>query len=204
MAAGDLSKNRILPFKDITHLELLTDWPTGNPEHILKQIYEENYPWLESYIRQHSGNDSDAKDIFQESIAAAWINVREGRFKGSAEQFNAYLRQICRYKWINQIRSGTRNKIIYNEALLQQETGGNDHDIVSEQLQQAGLLQQSFAQLGTKCKQVLRLFYYRRQSLGEIAGSMGNTEESIKTIKYRCMVRLRKLFLEEMKKNGTV
>jgi hypothetical protein len=30
---------------------------------------------------------------------------------------------------------------------------------------------------------------------------MDNTEESIKTIKYRCMMQLRKLFLEQNKKH---
>lgn len=185
-------------------MEPITDLTTETPEYLLKRVYADNLPWLENYIRRYSGNESDARDIFQESVAAAWINLKEGRFKGDAAQFNAYLRQICKFKWINQLRSGGRNKIVYDDALLQAEMAADDLDIVKEQLYRAGLLQKGFAKLGEKCRQVLRLFYYRRTSLSEIANAMGNTEESIKTIKYRCMVQLRKYFLEEMKGNDTL
>lgn len=167
-------------------------------------MYADNYPWLENYVRQNSGNESDAQDVFQESIAAAWLNLRQGRFAGDRTQFNAYLRQICRYKWINQIRSAARSRIIYSDTLLGQELENDGDEALEDQLQQSNLLRQSFMQLGAKCRQVLRLFYYKRKPLGEIADSMGNTEESIKTIKYRCMMQLRKLFLEQNKRHGGV
>ncbi|HRN58273.1 MAG TPA: sigma-70 family RNA polymerase sigma factor [Agriterribacter sp.] len=185
-------------------MEPLTNWSSGNPEDLLKQIYADNYPWLESYVRQNSGNDSDAQDIFQESISAAWMNLKQGRFAGDQVRFNAYLRQICRYKWINQIRSAARTRVIYSDTLLEQEAGNDDYEVLKNQLQQSSLLQECFMQLGAKCKQVLRLFYYQRKPLGEIAAGMGNTEESIKTIKYRCMMQLRKLFLEQNKRHGGV
>lgn len=182
-------------------METLINWSSGSPEDVLKQLYADNYPWLENYIRRNSGNDSDAEDIFQESIAAAWISLKEGRFKGDKAQFNAYLRQICRYKWINQIRSAARSKVIYNDTLLEEEMGSNEQEALKDQLRQSGLLQECFTQLGAKCKEVLCLFYYKRKPLAEIAAGMGNTEESIKTIKYRCMMQLRKLFLEQNKKH---
>jgi RNA polymerase sigma factor (sigma-70 family) len=185
-------------------LETLTNWSSGNPEDLLKQMYAEHYPWLEKYVRQNSGNDSDAQDVFQESIAAAWMNLKQGRFEGDKAQFSAYLRQICRYKWINQLRSSARSKMIYNDALLEQEVGNNGYEALKDELQQSSLLQQCFMQLGAKCKQVLQLFYYKRKPLGEIADGMGNTEDSIKTIKYRCMMQLRKLFLEQNKRHGGV
>jgi RNA polymerase sigma factor (sigma-70 family) len=121
-------------------LETLTNWSSGNPANVLKQLYADNYSWLENYVRRNSGNDSDAEDIFQESIAAAWISLKEGRFKGDKAQFNAYLRQICRYKWINQIRSAARSKVIYNDTLLEEKAGNNEQEAMKEQLRQSGLL----------------------------------------------------------------
>ncbi|MCO5236793.1 MAG: sigma-70 family RNA polymerase sigma factor [Chitinophagaceae bacterium] len=185
-------------------MESLTDWFTRSPERSLKRIYEDNYPWLENFIRQRAGNDADAGDIFQEALAAAWINLRERRFNGGPEQFNAYLRQICKYKWISQLRSSTRRKMIYNEKLLQQEIADCDHGSLETALQQTDWLKQSFEKLGKKCREVLGLFYYQGKPMSDIAVKMGNTEESIKTIKYRCMMQLRKHFLEEMKKNGAL
>jgi RNA polymerase sigma factor (sigma-70 family) len=63
--------------------------------------------------------------------------------------------------------------------------------------EEATLLRKCFEYLGEKCKNVLGLFYYKQQPMSKIAELTGDTEDSIKTIKYRCMQRLRKLYLEK-------
>ena len=70
-------------------------------------------------------------------------------------------------------------------------------DGLEEQLEQGQRLNRSFNLLGERCRDVLIRFYYKRQSLADIAAAMHQTEESMKTTKYRCMVQLRKLFLEQ-------
>lgn len=183
-------------------LEKFIDLNTRTPEELLKQIYAENYSWVETYVCQNSGTDADARDLFQESVTAAWINVREGRFEGDSGQFRAYLRQICRFKWINQLRANTRGRVVYGDPAEQPDLVMMEADMAEEQLYKSELLGRGWLQLGEKCKDVLKLFYYKRKSLVEIAGVTGDTEESLKTIKYRCMMRLRKFFMEEMTKDG--
>lgn len=182
-------------------METLNDWYKENPEEILERIYVDNFSWLENYVLQNSGNIDDARDVFQEGIIAAWLNLRTGKFYGTADQFNAYVRQICKYKWINQLRLNSRKKDYHAIEL---------HDQHEEALEVAGdtdqntMLEKCIAHLGEKCKKILNLFYYKKKSLGAIAAEMDNTEESIKTIKYRCMMQLRKLYIEEAKRNGTI
>lgn len=183
-------------------MEKFIDLKARTPEEFLNQIYAENYSWVEAYVSQNSGTDADAKDLFQESLTAAWINVKAGRFEGDLDQFKAYLRQICRFKWINQLRANTRTRMVYGDPAEQPDLVMMDDDIAEENLYQSELLRQGWLQLGEKCKDVLKLFYYKRKSLNEIAGVTGDTEESLKTIKYRCMMRLRKFFMEEMSKDG--
>lgn len=190
-----LSSKRI-----VSVLEHQNDWLQDNPEESLKQIYSDNYSWLEGYILQNSGSVSDAQDVFQEGIAAAWLNLRSGKFNGSRDRFNAYVRQICKYKWIDTLRSGNRVKVSYTGDIPERAT----RDELDLSLEQTGTLKKCFTRLGEKCRSVLGLFYYERRSLAEIAAGMENTEDSIKTIKYRCMMQLRKYFLEEMKKNGGI
>ncbi len=180
-------------------MENQTDWLQTYPEELLQHIYKENYSWLENYILQNSGSERDAQDVFQEGVAAAWINLRAGKFHGSREQFNAYVRQICKFKWIDTLRSVKKMKISYTENIPEQSP-----DITEDSLEQSGMLTKAFGMLGEKCKTVLGLFYYQKKSMAEIAGHIQNTEDSIKTIKYRCMIQLRKFFLEEMRKNGGI
>ncbi len=178
-------------------METLKDILKDNPEQVLRKVYADNFPWLERYIRKNSGKAEDAQDVFQESVSAAWINLKAGKFKGDAKQFNAYVRQICKYKWINQLKSAAHTRTTLEEDLSQFEGGADTIESLDEQLKQTRQLNASFASIGEKCRELLGRFYFKRQPLAKIADAMNNTEESIKTIKYRCMMRLRKIYLEK-------
>jgi RNA polymerase sigma factor (sigma-70 family) len=62
-----------------------------------------------------------------------------------------------------------------------------DHELEDRILR----LREVYAKLDDKCRQVLDQFYFERKDLASIAASMGVEEESIRTIKYRCMMKLR-------------
>ena len=179
------------------NLKALKDLIQKSPEAILSKVYADNLSWWESHVRQHSGDTNDARDVFQEAVSAAWLNLKAGRFEGDAAQFNAYVRQICKYKWINHLKSFARTKFRLQDDFSAHENeagAGVDHEA---QLRESRLLQSCFNEIGDKCRQVLEAFYYKRQSLATIAGKTGDTEESIKTIKYRCMKKLRACYLEK-------
>lgn len=180
-------------------MKAFKDLISDTPEVVLRKVYSDNFSWLENYVRRNSGNLEDAQDIFQESICVAWLNLKEGRFIGNSEQFNAYVRQICKYKWINQLKSAVYTKMRLEEDLSAYDQGEDTMQVYEMQLEESRLLRECFEGLGTKCREVLGKYYYQRQSLATIAGAMDNTEESIKTIKYRCMMKLRKLYLEKHK-----
>jgi RNA polymerase sigma factor (sigma-70 family) len=177
-------------------LETLEEMRSAKPDDVLKKVYTANYAWLEQYICTNSGSAEDAKDIFQESVSAAWLNLKEGRFSGNGQQFNAYVRQICKFKWLNELKSAARSKTMHAEDMAVFDTA-DAVDGLEEQLEQGQRLNRSFNLLGERCRDVLIRFYYKRQSLADIAAAMHQTEESMKTTKYRCMVQLRKLFLEQ-------
>lgn len=183
-------------------MEISFDQSATNANELLQQAYTANYTWLLQYVQLNSGNAADAQDVFQESVYAAWTNLKEGRFTGNSDQFNAYLRQICKYKWLNQLKATNRARTTYQDNLEELEQADAGEQAVGEAAEQGRLLKLCFARLGDKCKQVLGLFYYKKQTLSQIAKAVNNTEESVKTIKYRCMMQLRKLYLEQNKKNG--
>ena len=52
-------------------------------------------------------------------------------------------------------------------------------------------LRSIYAALDERCRAVLDRFYYERQDMATIAASLGVEEESVRTMKYRCMMKLR-------------
>ncbi len=56
-------------------------------------------------------------------------------------------------------------------------------------------LNKLYAQLDEKCQHMLKKFYFDKMSLRDIAVEMGVEEASLRTMKYRCMMKLRKMHL---------
>lgn len=125
--------------------------------------------------------------------------MKQGKFEGQVAQFNAYLRQICKYKWINRLKSASGKNLSLQADISVYENDGNNTEDLETQIKQSQILDESFAQLGDRCKELLTLFYFKKQALARIAVLMKHTEESIKTIKYRCMMKLREIYLEKHK-----
>jgi RNA polymerase sigma factor (sigma-70 family) len=181
-------------------LNISADSWKQNPEALLKKAYRDNSDWCKRYVCNNNGSEADASDLFQESISVAWLNLKEGKFQGNQEDFNAYIRQICKNKWINQLRLNAKNPVILKENLSIIEAA-IEPELIEKETDLIRLLKDSFSALGDKCRDLLSRFYFGKQSLAELSQLMGTTEESMKTIKYRCMMRLRKAYLERSKED---
>jgi hypothetical protein len=54
--------------------------------------------------------------------------------------------------------------------------------------------------LGEPCKSLLEAYYLQKKSMLEIAGDFGYTNaDNAKNQKYKCLMRLKKLFFEQYK-----
>ncbi|MBN7810888.1 sigma-70 family RNA polymerase sigma factor [Algoriphagus sp. H41] len=160
----------------------------------LETAYAENLPWFERYVAKNSGTSQEAKDIFQDSLSVAWINLRNGKFVGIESDFTAYVRQICKYKWMDELKRKGR----FGHSL--DLSGVEEPQVESGELEEAfgdlDVLHRSMSSLGDKCKTILNSFYFLKQSLQELSQSIGVTDQSVKTMKYRCMNRLRAAYLQ--------
>lgn len=162
---------------------------SASDNRFLEKAYGENFPWFLRYVQRNSGSREEALDVFQDSLLAAWLNANRGRFTGDAQSFNAYLRKICKYKWLNTLKRAKRLTLTLDQATAL--TAEED-----ESLADSARLRRSLSQLGEKCRNILTAFYFEGKTISEIASEWGDQAGSIKTIKYRCMMRLRKFYLE--------
>ena len=62
------------------------------------------------------------------------------------------------------------------------------------------MMDKAMGSLGEPCKSLLEAFYMQKKNMQEIAGSFGYTNaENAKTQKYKCLMRLKKLFFTHYK-----
>lgn len=163
----------------------------ANDELLLKKIYQDNYPKIEQLVTTNSGNEDDARDIYQEAFLAVWRNIQLNKFiPESEDKLSGYLYQVARNKWIDQLRSRKLRQTVElnNDKLLMAEEQVSEEDTAHIEL-----IKKHFNEIGDQCKNLLERFYYLKESLRKIAEHFSWTEASAKNNKYRCLQKLRAL-----------
>lgn len=169
-------------------------------EGILKALYDEHFRSVEIYVTKNSGQLDDARDLYQEVFLAVWRNIQLGKFlPADKAEFGAYLFQVAKFKWIDQLRARKVRPITGIEApdMPAEEwvpPDPNDAKRISE-------VREKFALLGENCRQLLQRFYFLKQRLQEISRHFKWTEATAKNNKYRCLQQLRTLLRDQQKKD---
>lgn len=156
---------------------------------VVRSLYVNHYPAVRHYVLKNNGNADDAQDAFQEAVTVLWLQVKEGRFSTSTESDpGGFLFQVAKFKWLDVVRSAAhRNmRVLHNDG-AHVPAEEQDHE-AEERIHR---LRGAYEKLDEKCRKVLDQFYFERKDLATIASHMGVEEESIRTIKYRCMMKLR-------------
>ncbi|MBP7409582.1 MAG: sigma-70 family RNA polymerase sigma factor [Flavobacteriales bacterium] len=165
-------------------------WVVGlhrNDPATIRALYAKHFPAIKHYVLQNSGTGNDAQDMFQEAMTVLWMSVKEGRFVPDAEP-GGFLYRVAKNKWLDVVRSAAHKhmKVVHDDRALDHRIDAPD-DIEERIVRLRGV----YDTLDDKCRMVLDQFYFERKDLATIAAGMGVEEESIRTIKYRCMMKLR-------------
>lgn len=174
-----------------------------NDERCIEHIYSENFKSVEQFILKNSGKTEDAKDIYQEAIIATWLNIKQGKFKVQNDKsIGGYIFQIAKYKWLDKLRSKEYRTTI---RLLHDNRAEPEADADYGEAEERKLLylKELYSHLNEKCKAILNRFYFEKKSLEEIGADLNYEAATVKTLKYRCMQKLRSLHHTTTKKNDT-
>ncbi len=156
---------------------------------IFLYMYQKYQDSIIRMVQKNSGNADDAMDIFQEGLIALWTNISQGKFKMQDKaKISTYFYALCRNIWISRLRKKKNVQTIEDSQI---EDVADEVDEQEEYYRRINQLEKHFERLGEACKKLLKLFYYEKASLKEIATTMNLTEKTAKNTKYRCMKSLR-------------
>ena len=187
-------KIKDLPFNETVALIKKNDAAT------LKQLYKTNFAKVKRYVQKNSGDEQQAKDVYQEAFVAMWRNIKDNRFSAESETaINGYLFQIAKYKWLDQVRSARyKNTTFINREIEYDEPETEENEIQNRKIK---IIMDSISNLGERCKLLMKLFYFEQKPFKEIAEIMEMDEASARNAKYRCQEQLKKM--TQISPNGT-
>lgn len=153
----------------------------------LKKLYALHFPTVKQYVQRNSGTVEDARDVFQDAITVLWLKAKDGTLQQNTEP-GAFLFRVSKNKWLDRVRSAAQRTM----TVVPVEHTGAPDDVETVDLEERiQRLIQVYDRMDEHCRTVLGRFYFQREDMATIAQAMGVTEESIRTIKYRCMMKLR-------------
>jgi RNA polymerase sigma factor (sigma-70 family) len=163
----------------------------------IETIYKENYNLVQALVINNSGTSEDAKDIFQEAMIVLYEKVQSGSFELNC-QIKTFVYSVSRRLWLKRLMQQNRFSI---------SDGHEDSVAIDEEMEEHEkrnaefvMMERAMNGLGEPCKSLLEAFYLQKKSMQEIAGSFGYTNsENAKNQKYKCLMRLKKLFFSQYK-----
>ncbi len=182
-----------------TDLELL-EGLARNDRKAIEQLYTQHYRMVQTFILNNNGTADDARDIFQEAMVLLYEKSRTGNFELTSK-LKTYVYSVCRRLWLKRLqqlqRFGTPVESIEEVAPVEE-----DLEEQERRNEAFSMMDKALSHLGEPCKSLLEAYYIHKKQMQEIAENFGYTNaDNAKNQKYKCLMRLKKLFFVSYK-NG--
>jgi len=173
----------------------------SNRREAVEIIYKNNFNMILSMIKNNNGSYDDAKDIFQEAMIILYEKSKQSDFQLSS-QIKTFLYAVSRKLWLKKLSRQGRF-YISSDAEVEDENifSNDDMDAVKQREDTFVMMETAMNKLGEPCKSLLQAYYIYKKGMSELAEMFNYTNtDNAKTQKYKCLMRLKKLFFAQYNK----
>lgn len=149
-------------------------------------------------VVNNQGSHEDAADVFQEAMIVLYEKVLSEDFELQC-RIKTFLYSVGRNIWLKKLQRDRRFRT-NSEGL--EETAAVEEDMKRhEQVQKNfSLMEKALENIGEPCRSLLESYYIHKKPMTQIAADFGYTNaDNAKTQKYKCLVRLKKIFFTDFK-----
>jgi RNA polymerase sigma factor (sigma-70 family) len=167
-------------------LESITQPKNANGRAIIfEELYEQTFPCVARFVRKMGGSLADAQDIFQDALVIYYEKKSQEELV-QPKNPEAYLVGISKHLWIRKFKQD-RNKVSFSDFEHELSIPSDYFPEFNSQV-----LLNFLEKAGKKCLDLLRSFYYDKNSMQEIALGLGYKNERSATVqKYKCIEKVR-------------
>ncbi|MFZ6023741.1 MAG: RNA polymerase sigma factor [Bacteroidota bacterium] len=179
-----------------TNEQALLKGLANNDSRAIETIYKDNFNTIQAFILNNNGSYDDARDIFQEAMIALYEKAQSESFVLTC-QIKTYVYSICRRLWLKRLQQLGRYT---NQVDSLEETVSVEEDLDNHEKRNAAfaIMDRAMNSLGEPCKSLLEGYYLKKLGMQELAAEFGYTNaDNTKNQKYKCLMRLKKLFFAQ-------
>jgi len=186
--------------KGDTNEQALLKGLAHNDSKAVEIIYKENFNMIQAFILNNNGSYDEARDIFQEAMIALYEKSQSDSFVLTC-QIKTYLYSICRRLWLKRLQQMGRftGSIDGFEETVAVEEDWENHEKRNAEF---AIMDRALNSLGEPCKSLLQGYYLKKMDMNALAAEFGYTNaNNAKNQKYKCLMRLKKLFFAQYNKD---
>ena len=153
----------------------------------IKAIYDLALPSVIHWVKDNSGTEDDARDIYQEALIALYDKINQKDFTLTCS-LKSFIRIMCRNIWLSKIRNKSK---LYTKDIEDADGIEIEEDLLQalEHSEQEKLYFKHFNLLGESCQTILRA-YFEKTPVKEIAKNLDTSESYVKKRKFQCKEKL--------------
>ncbi|MDH3244768.1 MAG: sigma-70 family RNA polymerase sigma factor [Saprospiraceae bacterium] len=165
---------------------------------IYRQYRSEFIAWMTSH---YPVGEDVARDIYQNTFITMSAKLQNGEIDKLQCSTKTYLFGIAKNKYREYVRRNGRAEKIHES--IEQKIDSSPSEQQNRDLQI--MLNKALDCLGEPCRSVLELYYFHGLSMDEIQSHFRyKNNGTAKNMKYKCLVRLRRIFQEDCKRKGVL
>lgn len=150
-------------------------------EQVLDDLYKKYYRMMVKMVRDNSGTEEEAKDIYQEALLAFWQKAASRKLVLTSK-ISTYLYSICQNLWRKELEKKKRHTY---------ETVDGEEFQDHEQKERLKIVQECMGELGDVCRRILTYYYFDGLSMTDISKKLNfSSTDTAKTKKYKCKKKL--------------
>ncbi|HXL57251.1 MAG TPA: sigma-70 family RNA polymerase sigma factor [Chitinophagaceae bacterium] len=167
-----------------------------NDSKAIDTIYKDNFNMVQAFILNNNGTYDDARDIFQEAMITLYEKAKSESFVLTC-QIKTYIYSVCRRIWLKRLQQMGKY-ITSSEGLEDTVPVEDDLEIHERRNVEFAIMERALSSLGEPCKSLIEAYYIHKKGMTDIAVQFGYTNaDNAKNQKYKCLMRLKKLFFAQ-------
>jgi len=161
----------------------------SNDTKSLSSLYSEYYAVVARYIKQNSGTDEDAEDIFQEAIVVLLQKIKKPEFTLTAP-LKYFLLAISKNLWLKRLRTHKQSTTDTNRLRENYLFILSNHDDDGVKTSRIDTWLQNIT---IHCQGILKALFFYNEPMDRLMQKMGwKNKHTASNQKYKCLEQLKK------------
>ena len=162
------------------------------------KVYNEHKAYTMRFLSKMNGDVDLLTDLYQDAMIVLHQKAHDPKFELTCS-IQTYINSICRNQLLNKLRENSRF-VSKDHEFDANITDWFDDPYDNEKEERLSRIEKAIERIkenGEKCYEILNRFFYRRESMDDIAVAMGYTNgDNVKNQKARCQKKLKELVIE--------